>query len=481
MLNKGTSVCFSKIIIFFFMFSSAILSLYSPAAAIEIKKVILKGCTVEIIQNKIPNISGDLDNNEIRNMGIKLTDEYHSLGYTTSYVDKLVISEKGVLEIYIIESKILGINITGIEKEDSDLEKAVYSWKGDIYNRFTAEKNAEDLRRRFNLDSVKIYTVNYQDSGDVFLSVKVKKKSRGNFYGSIGVEPIYGITPVLGYYYPFTESAVDLYARLGYRDSEIRRAEGDIKYFVFFKDNSSAVYAGTNCSRFIDRWESRDMDYTTLSVYPVIGFRSIFSFVTFDISVKEIITEIKDYGTEGYRLRDYDTRLSVDLDISNKGEVLSMHDQAALKVNISGGRDNLNGNGYINLSGDFQTSFSPAMWVVFIPSLYSWYTTSDERFFREYVFDTHLLGFYNDFTSTKCRNTAGMYIESEISPGFVYAGPFVNTGYFLNESDKWRSETGGGVKTTIIYGDLNVEIYYAWDLSESPSRGGLSVLINGKF
>ena len=83
--------------------------------------------------------------------------------------------------------------------------------------------------------------------------------------------------------------------------------------------------------------------------------------------------------------------------------------------------------------------------------------------------DKRLLGFFDDYTASNWKNTAGLDLEFEIVPQFFYSGPFVNTGYFRNESLEWTSRTGGGIMGVFEFKNSYIGIYFAWDLSKGPS------------
>ncbi|MBN2038657.1 MAG: hypothetical protein JW864_01350 [Spirochaetes bacterium] len=465
-------------------FCIAVIVLFSGnASALDIKKIELIGNTIDLeVSDEIKNTEGELSRNDIKAIGIKITNEYHDKGYTTSYVDKLVRRKDGTLEIHIKESVILGVNIIGADDENKKkIEYAFNMLTATLFNKYKTEKVAGIIKNRFNLKSVRIYPVNYNDTGDVFLSINITEKSKGEFYGGIGFEPVYGIAPELGYYRPFTNAAVDLYSKAGYRDNKFRRAEGDLKLFIFTGNSASGIYIGTKASMFLDEWESRDYEYKRTSLSPVIGYRSIYQYAVIDIYMTEIISDIKNYENNDEKFRDYDTRGTIEIGLLNSSSMLSEKDATKLAIAFSSGINDLNDKYYIISSGELKTAFSPFSWMRIVPNLYSYYTSSGQRYFWQYIYDKRLLGFFNDYTTSKWKNSAGLEIELELIPQFLYTGPFANTGYFLDEFDEWKNKTGTGVKASFEFSSVYLEIYYAWDASGSPSKGGLSILAGGRF
>jgi outer membrane protein assembly factor BamA len=481
--TKLFSSFFCKISFFFIiLFFNLIIN--TGLSAIEIKRIEIIGSTIELdMKEYIKNIKGDLSRKDIEAIGVKVTYEYHEMGYTTSYVEKLTVRDNGLLEIHIKESKILGVNITGISgKEKNGIELLFNSLTGNIYNKYKIEKKAASIKREHNLEAVQIYPINYGDSADVFLSIKLTKKSAGNFYGGIGFEPIYGISPYLGYYHPFTDTALDLYAKAGYREGKFRKAEGDIKFFLFPDNDPRGFYIGSNAAMYLERWESRGSDYRRISLSPVLGYRVIYQYLILDFFANEIISDIENYkDTDNNKSRDYDSRITLELGFSNRADLLLKKDATDIKLSVSSGKSDLFKKYYLISSGEFKSTIAPFAWLRIKPALYSYYTTSDERFYWQYVYDKRLLGFFNDYTASKWKSTAGLDFEFEIVPQFFYSGPFINTGYFLDESLDWQSRTGGGLMGVIEFTNSYIGVYFAWDLSKGPSKGGLSILAGGTF
>jgi hypothetical protein len=470
----------SLILLFFLLFLITAI-FHTSAYAVEINKIIFFGNTVDIdLYALLGDKSGDLSEREIEAIGVVITDEYHRRGYTTSYVDKFILRKDGVLEIYIRESRILGLKVSGIgDSQSREIETMLVPKIGEIYNTFTLRERVLVVKQKYNLSEIKITTVNYEERGDVFLSVKVVKRM-GILYGGIAFEPIYGLSPEIGYFYPFGDSAVNLVSRAGYREGDLRKVEGDFTYNITIADSSRwGFFIGVNSSRLMERWETLDRDYTTISAYPVIGTSVLIKGIfLLKIYFREIVTRLYDYREEEYL--NYDSRLTADLIYSNRYYLLKKRESTDLKISISGGRSELD-DGYLTSTVAFKSSLSLFSWLRLIPRFNVYYTTSNERFSWVYVYGVDLRGFFDDFTASKWKNTGGLDLEFEISPEFLYIGFFINSGYFKDEYDEWTAKTGGGINCSIIYRGLDLQIYYAWDLSISPSEGGLYILASSRF
>lgn len=449
--------------------------------AAEVTRVEIIGNTAGVdLQSITSQSTGNRTERDIRAVGAAVTAAYHNRGYTTTRVDRLVLRRDGTLQVYILESRIRDITVTGVSGgKAAKISASLGELTGRLYNSNLVRERVEAIKMEYRLNRVSVTLRNYHNSADVLLSVEVRESAAGNVYGGIGIEPIYGITPSLGYYHPFSGTALDMHGEAGYREGRFRKLSGDMKFFIFSDDNDTAFYLGAGCSRHIETWEYQNFDYTVLAYSSSLGFRTVFRAVIFDISLKEIVSQIDNYYSEIYD--DYDTRLTASVIYADNSNLMDRHNATRISASISGGKSSLEESGYSIASIDIRAPFSPAVWFRIIPRAHVRHTTSQKRFFWSYVYDADLLGFFDDFTASRFKNVAGIDFEFELFPELLYAGPFINTGYFENEIREWDWKTGTGCKVRIRYRGLHIQSYYAWDLAKNPSNGGLYIFAESRF
>jgi hypothetical protein len=449
--------------------------------AAEVTRIEIIGNTVDInLQSITSQTPASLSEREIRAIGTAVTAAYHSRGYTTTRVDRLVLRRDGTLQVHILESHVKNITVTGVSTgKTAKIRAFLAPVINQVYNRSLVLERAEALKREFNLNRVVMTPLNYRNSADVHLAVEVRESTAGNVYGGIGIEPIYGVVPSLGYYYPFTSTALDMHGEAGYREGRFRKLKGEIKLFIFSDDNDCALYFGGSGSRNIETWEYQDADYTVLAYAPAIGIRAVFHSIIFDIKMHEIISHINSYYTEEYE--DFDTRLTASVTYTDSSSIMNRFNTAKISASVSGGRSTLEKSGYSIAEADIRIPFSPAVWFRIIPRAHIRYTTSHKRLFWSYVYDANFLGFFDDYTASRFKNIAGLDFEFELFPELLYVGPFINSGYFENELQEWTWETGTGCKVRITYRGLQIQSYYAWDISNNPADGGLYIFAETRF
>ena len=124
--------------------------------ALEVKNFKLVGATVDIgIADILAHRKGNLSREDIESIGIMITNEYHKKGYTTSYVERLILRENGVLDIHIKESRILGIRISGLgDREAKDIQMIIVPVKGEVYNRYILDERLEGVKSKYNFDTI---------------------------------------------------------------------------------------------------------------------------------------------------------------------------------------------------------------------------------------------------------------------------------------------------------------------------------------
>ncbi len=447
------------------------------AVTYRIISIELVGVTVQLDFSSVLSFKdAGLSETDIRFIATSVTDIYHAAGYTAAFVNNFVIKKEGLLEIHVREGRVAGAIIKGNRRAAAaELEKLLLGSPGDIYNEKVLAERVEAAKKRFSLSALSIKPERSGD-GDIILNVMVTERA-GTFYGRAWMDMIYGITPMAGYIIPFEYAAADIQAIAGYRDGKFRRTEGDAKLIIPVGGSGLFYFAEFNTARYIDRWETRDFEYTSVTVTPSLGLTFRDGYFRGDFYFSQRIIHLHDYGPSG---RFYDSRINMDLRFSSRDFILEPREAKSLDIHFSGGRESLSGKPYIRSLIKGEASLFPVREIRIVPRAGFWFTTSGERFFWSYVYDSSLIGFFNDFTASRWKSTAGLDAEAELSRSFMYMGPFINSGYFLDEAGKRRFRTGTGIKCIVRYEKLDIIIFYAWDIRDTPKNGGVIFSISGR-
>ncbi len=458
-----------------------LLSMYSSAYGLQVVEVEVVGNSVDVGIDKFkivrPLPSSKI---EIENFAAGITDLYHRKGYTTSYVERMNVTKEGILKIYIRESKIIDVEITGVDADMAVRAKEIMvPVEGELYNRFQLQERAILCQRVLELDSIKIIPLNYRDTADVKLRVEVKQSSPGKLDGGIGYEPVYGILPRIGYFYRYRNSAVYAGSEGGYRNGEFKRISGFLKYMISPGMDSFKLYGSIRGESVKDVWESKDIEYTTRSFSAGIGVNYWKNGYLCDLGVAG--TEAWYYNYYESDRRTADSRVSLIIGYSDKPFVAYGGDASYATASASIGYNESGAAPYSITRFDAETVLLPVVWFRIIPGAHSFYTSSDDRFMWSYVFDRHLLGFPDDFTASSFKNILNLRLEFELFPELLYLGPVFFSGYYRNEYDAWRTSSSTGAMARISFGKFSINGCYAWDIHRAPLHGGFYLIAEGAF
>lgn len=459
----------------------------SPLRAETVREIRILGATADIdFAPLLRGKTGELSKKEIEALGALVTGEYHRRGYATSFVERLLVTQSGTLEIHVKESRLRAVRIDELDPDEAaQIEALLMPLSGELYNRQTLRERAVIARERFNLERIRIEPVNYRGTGDVLLLVRAERKSRGRFSGALGYNPIYGISPELGYLYPGDNASYSVRARGGYRWSELRRLEGDARVVFGSRDRSGiGLVFGLEGGKRVEIWESRDDEYSLVSCAPAAGVRLVGELSGSYVIWSEALLKGSMSRIDGYDGRDLQNREAcavLDLSISNRYYIIESRNATELRCIVTGGLSDLEEKGLLSATVDFSTSFLPVHWLRLVPRLHAFAVTSGKRIYRRYVFDQQLMGFGDEFTASRWKNVASLDAEFELSPEFLYAGPFGNSGYYINEHGTWTLASAAGVKARLVYGDLSITAYYGFDVMGAVTKGSLYVYGESSF
>ncbi|GEM_PF-1368699 len=459
----------------------------SPLRAETVREIRILGATAGIdFAPLLRGKTGELSRKGIEELGALVTGEYHRRGYATSYVEKLLVTNTGILEIHVRESRLRAVRIEDADPDEAaQIEALLMERPGELYNRNEVQERAGLVRERLNLERIRIEPVNFEDTADVLLLVRIERSGRGKLSGVLGYNPIYGVSPELAYYHPGEGASLSLKARGGYREGVLRMLEGEARG-VFGGGGKSGIglVLGLEGGRRVEIWESRDDEYSHVSCAPSAGVRLISELSKSYVLWTEALVRGAVGRLDGYDGRNFLNREALavlDLSVSNRYYMLEGRNATELRCIVNGGLSDMEKKGVVSASADFSTGFLPVYWLRLIPRLHSFATSSGERVYRRYVFDRELMGFGEEFTASRWKNIAGLEAEFELSPEFLYLGPFGNAGYYINEHGSWALASAAGIKARLVYRDLSIAACYGFDVTGSITKGSFYLFGESSF
>ncbi|HPB83614.1 MAG TPA: POTRA domain-containing protein, partial [Spirochaetota bacterium] len=126
--------------------------------AAEVTRIEIIGNTVDInLQSITSQTPASLSERDIRAIGTAVTAAYHSRGYTTTQVDRLMLRRDGTLQVHILESHVKDITVSGVSiGKAAKIRAFLAPVINQVYNRFQVLERAEALKREFNLNRISV-------------------------------------------------------------------------------------------------------------------------------------------------------------------------------------------------------------------------------------------------------------------------------------------------------------------------------------
>ncbi len=451
-----------------------------PLQAVEPRRIVFTGNTVDVGLHELAgkkNIS--TTETDLEALSVEVTNRYHGMGYTTTHVETVLVQRDGTIEVRIRESKIAGIGVDGISGASaSRLKEILVPSPGEVYNRNTMHERSLSARRALGLGRLDISVINFNGGSDVYLNVSTAKSNMGRFSGGVWYEPIYGISPALSYTRGTDEAIVLLHGNAGYRDGEFKKITGSACVYALLTEKFS-LFAQYQLSRKVEIWESAALAYIDISHTPGAGVRYSHKELLATLSANRCFISLEGYS--GLSSQQSDIYAEFTASYTNRHRLITESDATGIEMAIRGGHGSIMDTHYLRIDMSAYTVWSPFVWMKLRSRTAAEHVTSDERYYWNYMFDKNFSGFPGDYTATKTRFVAGFDLEFETFPETLYAGPVLNAGRYVDESDAWDTKMGGGGKLLVRLGTFYCMLGYAWDLSGSAADGGLVFSVEGTF
>ncbi len=427
-------------------------------------KVIVAGLTA-------PLDIADMENQTVASkqqakaMAMTLTNKLHESGYTTSYVSHYEIQNDNCT-LFVVESRIAQIQIVPDTRVKAMLEKDLSVLKGTVYNKYTVYELISRVKQTYMLQSVTIDVVNYNDSSDVRLIIRVKAATF--FYAfEIAIQPIYGVVPLLTVSEPLFKTIGTQQVQVGFNEERVTLTKASIEFM-----NHKSVcgwHVGSELYREYGQWERYNMPFTVTGLKPFLGMGSIFNIGVFDCALFL-------YGKFSYlKVSDHNAiALNIPEDITTKGCELSFKAtdkvRSITKKNMSvamsffGGKSNEEYLCQSRLSVFLPLQVTHTLYI--IPAGYSFYTNSKNRMHAEYVFDSYLLGYEARYTATQSRHIAGFECMYELIYEMLFCSVFTNAGLYKDEYGQWTNTANAGLSADLYYHSVTATAGCAWNIHE---------------
>lgn len=429
-------------------------------------KVIVSGLTVPIDISDIENqtITSEA---QAKIVAIALTNKLHSSGYTTSYVQRYTL-DGDVCLLYVVESRIADIQLIS----DTDIKESILQdlqrLQRAVYNKKAVHAFLVQLKEKYILDTIKVNVANYNEADDVKLTVVVRAKTIVYSF-EIATVPIYGVTPSLLLSVPLYNAIASVQGQIGFNEERVTVKKGVLDYLHY--SGAYGWHAGITTSQEYAVWERYAADFTLTLVRPFLGIGIFHSVGVFDISsfIYGVATyfSVSDYGNMVLQEKLPTTCNNVGLELKVKAtdsrSIVKKNKDFNLSIFTGASEDE-----YVFTSrASVYVPLPVTNRVYIIPSGYSFYTSSHNRVYAEYVFDSYLLGYPSRYTATQSRHIAKLELMYEVLYEFVFAEVFGTSCVYKTEYSEWDTVSTYGVALDVYYNAIIVNLGSAWNSDEN--------------
>jgi len=463
-----------------FSVSAALLAIHGTATA-RGASVVFTGNTVDIGLGELAKgVSAASSKTDLESLATAVTDRYHDLGYTTTFVEKVTVGKGGVVEVTVRESKIAGITVRGVSGGTaSRISSMLRPVEGELYNAHVLRRRSIEARRRLDISSINISVENLDGTGDVSLVVTARDSIMGKVHGEVSYEPIYGLSPILAYSHRMERLTLYMLGNAGIRQGEFRKKEGFLRLSSGITE-SWHIFVDYGWTGKTDVWESAEVEYRERTHRPSAGMGIQIGGFKFEISCVRSCIDLQNYPAAEGGYSELSAKALAEY--RDTGVLVQRRDGKRFSITTSTGKSTLEDGYFMTGEGMAVVTWSPALWLTFRSRLLGQYTTAGERYYRFYVYDRFLPGFMDDYSSTRTRGVMGIETEFELYPDTLYFGPLVNAGRFRSETDpSWSNATGAGASVSARVGNFGFQAVYAWDITGDVNDGSFLVTADGTF
>lgn len=411
---------------------------------------------------------------DIKRICAEITDRYHRKGYTAFYVRKAELNQNGTVELFVNESIVKEISVTGVNGKTESIASLIYN-KGDVFNEFILRENISNTRKKYGLKYIKV-SVHRTDDDQILLKVKAAERS-GEINFSIISSPVYGVLPELGYTinYGMFHAGLAMTSSFDQKETSYTRGAAFIKRDI--STDRSWFIILSDYSRSEDSFDSSGkLIYKHNSLTSGAGFGLSYSAMKFNFLMAGTYDILRNYP-------------GIDCGASFCGiEAKFSYNDSALRIDyedvIYCGIDFFSGWNFIEkapvcrFSGEYKINapLFPSIFISFNGNFF--YTSDNERFLQWYVFDQNFPCKNNDFTYSSWKNTTGTDLVFETLKRIIYIGPCFMWGLY-NTDVEIHNVYAAGMKGLFLSENVKIELSFLFDVNSTIGDGYFFISATG--
>ncbi len=415
------------------------------------------------------------DEADLKKICVDITDRYHSLGYTAFRIRKAVLKKDGSVSLEFLEPAVEEISVTGAGSDENVIQGEIYT-RGAVFNELLLAENMKQLKEKLSLRRL---SVNLKKLSEDRILINVTAVKRIiNFGISAGSSLIYGAISNIsfditsGYSVISAEFETTAWIKDAYYNKGIlsfKHNAGDSFFWLFTADYKNSSDYSDNAGASVYKSES-----SSAEIFAGYNHRAV-------------RTEFGLSGEYSYsnQLAGFDKGLifsgiTCDIGYDDKAYRIDPLDNMAGEIKWSVGRNYIEENISSRLETKGKISIPVSASASLVAGIDFRYTSEDDRYFHEYVFDNSFPVRRDDFIASQWRTVSEVGVMFDLYNRVLFLSPAI-AGACYDYINRTEDVYSACLKLIMNSPYLSGEIVYSCEIKENPGSGVLGFSANAVF
>lgn len=426
----------------------------------------------------IESLPARRDEQGLKILAARITEQFHERGYALSYVDEIVLRKDGYVEARMRDPVVEEITVTGTARASSAVI-FLSPLKGGVFNSISAERYLSDMNRRFSFAGSSAEILQGQ-AGGVILGVKAEEKKFRLFYGSALNLPA-GQYPYAGVEYLRGVISLGTSGGMTFGSGDVSAARAEFTAASIDMVNRWAPFAALKFNRRNDYYERYGYEFSSEAYSVSAGLRRDGDI--FIISAAASIALIDPEGYRGFTEKFYLSKISAEISGGNSPRLINKREGYSARLSSDAGYEGMEKKIFLSAEGGAQRGFyliHDLRSLMVIPFASFYLSSSRERFFLPYVYDSILFSAGGDYSSSCAKGSSGARIDYALAEDFIFAAFSSGFMIFRDEYGKIKSVPGCSAGIVLERSNFVFSGGWAWDPFNNISKGGFYLSLSGR-
>ena len=435
----------------------------------SINKLIIKGTAIPIIKNNKIDINNELSETDLRKKCATLLKKYHSLGFITAVINKIIIKRNGNVIVLIRDRIVSQIDFIGPEGYNSSLNKFFSSIFFNPLNINIIKKKIQHVNKSFN---IKIYKISHENisHNSLRLIIYYKETDISGFKINIEHNPIYGVDSQVLYIWKTKKFSGNINASIAYDDDynsklishSVVSHKIDTKHTLLY-----SLSAGTK-REIYSAGSNKNNYYKENYFNAAFGYIILKKLSYFHIACDNRFYKLFEYENKSPEI--YKLGLWGKLIFNTAPLLLDKSEALIINMDIKTGYDFYFNKIYVSGNIFASKGITPLYdirWFYFKTGIGMFATNMNERLYKEYIFNNQYSLEKDNFISTQMKIYPTFGVHFDIYKGIVSFYPHFIYGLYLEKPKGFNSFAGVGGQVDLAINSFAIRLGYNQNVQKS--------------